>query len=122
MAAYLLSLHWVELVQPPHLPAIHRSGAQSAFVAQDFWQLPCAAPLQISSVPHSNCPTHAPPVLQLPPPQVPPVPQSAFALQALVVQKAFEQTSLVLVPQSAFELQLGGGVHFAVLQRLPVPH
>ena len=121
-AVYLLSLHCVELVQPPHLPATHRSGAQSAFFVQDFWQLPCAAPLQSSSVPQSNWPTHAPPVWQLPPPQVPPLPQSAFALQALVVHRAPEQTSLELVPQSAFELQLGGGVHFALPQSDPVAH
>jgi hypothetical protein len=121
-AVYLLSLHWVELVQPPHLPATHRSGAQSAFVVHAFWQLPCAPPLQVSSVPHSTCPTHAPPVWQLPPLHVPPLPQSAFAEQALVVQKAVAQTSAELVPQSAFELQLAGAVHFALAQSTPVAH
>jgi hypothetical protein len=52
---------------------------------------------------------------------VPPLPQSAFALQALVVQKAVEHTSLVLVPQSAFEPQ-GTEVHFALLHSTPVAH
>jgi hypothetical protein len=121
-AAYALSLHCVELVHPPHLPPIHRSGAQSAFLVQDFWHRPCAKPLHVSSVPQPEGPVQSMPVWQLPPPQVPPLPQSAFALHALVVQKALEQTSLELVPQSALEPQLAGVVHFALLQSTPVAH
>ena len=78
--------------------------------------------MHVSSVPHSTAPTHELPVWQLPPPQVPPLPQSAFAEQALVVQVAEAQTSLALVPQSAFELQVAGGVHFALPHSTPVAH
>jgi hypothetical protein len=52
---------------------------------------------------------------------VPPLPQSAFVVQVFVVQNAAEQTSLVLVPQSAFEPQ-GTVVHFALLHGTPVGH
>jgi hypothetical protein len=73
-------------------------------------------------VPQPAGPMQSMPVWQDPPLQVPPVPQSVFALHALVVQKAAEQTSLTLVPQSAFEPQVAGLVHFALLHSTPVAH
>lgn len=61
------------------------------------------------------------PVLQTPPPHVPPLPHSAFVVQALVVQYADAQTLFVLVPQSAFEPH-GTVVHLALLHSTPVGH
>ena len=58
---------------------------------------------------------------QVPPPHVPPLPQSALVVQVLVVQYAAEQTLFVLVPQSAFEPQ-ATVVHLALLHRTPVGH
>jgi hypothetical protein len=75
-----------------------------------------------SSVPQPAWPMQSMPVWQLPPLQVPPLPQSAFAPHALVVQKAVAHTSLALVPQSAFEPQLAGLVHLALLQSTPLAH
>lgn len=58
---------------------------------------------------------------QVPPPHVPPLPQSAFVVQVLVVQYAAAQTLLEYVPQSAFEPQ-ATVVHFALLHATPVGH
>jgi hypothetical protein len=100
LGANALSLHCVELLQPPHLPAMHRSGLQSEFLVQDLEQLPGAAPLQPCALPHwsgvmqpQTPPWHKPlvqsaPVTQVgvwhvPPPQLTPEAQSLFALHAL---------------------------------------
>jgi len=65
--------------------------------------------------------TQSSPVSQVPPPHVPPLPQSAFVAQALVVQKANEQTLFVLGPQSALEPQ-ATVLHLALLHTKFVGH
>jgi hypothetical protein len=77
--------------------------------------------LQVSAVPQLAAPTHSSPVWHLPPPQIPPLPHSEFAVQALAVQVAPEQTLVEPVPQSAFVTQ-GATVHFALLHSTPLGH
>ncbi len=109
-----MSWHCVEFVHPPHLPLTHRSGAQSAFVVQVFWQLPFDAPLQVWAPPQLSFDAQPQvPLEQIPltqsefwvhvdgwqvPPQSDPVPQSADEVQALALH--FDPLHLPPVPQS----------------------
>ena len=120
----------MELSQPPHLPLMQRSGAQSSSDVQSKLHLPVLAPLQACEPPQLSLVAH----WQTPPVQMPlwqsafevhmkvlhepphtPSPQSAFAVQASWLQVALLHLPPV-APQAALEPQVGGGVQVAEAQ------
>jgi hypothetical protein len=133
VAAKALSWHWLEFVQPPHLPLMQKSGAQSESCEHVRPHTPGLAPLHVWAPPQfsPDAQPHVPPV-QMPlaqsvfwvqvaawhvPPQRLPAPQSAAEAHALAVHLAPLQVPPV--PQSAFEPQAAGGVHLAP-EQVPV--
>jgi hypothetical protein len=72
-----LSWHCDVLLQPPHWPAMQKSGAQSEFWVHARPHSPVSAPLQVCAPPQFSVDTHP----QLPPLQSP-LAQSEFWAQA----------------------------------------
>ena len=131
VGAKALSWHWEVLLQPPHWPAMQKSGAQSEFRVQGRPHVPVSAPLHVCAPPQFSVDTqpHVPPLhsplaqseatMQVGAPHVPaqrlPAPQSALEAHAFAAQCSLLHVPPV-VPQSVATAHDDGGVQVALVQ------